>query len=67
MYVAAYMTKDEKGMGELLKQACKENQDDVGSVFLNNRELSAQEATYRILSMCSDFALLLFSMPDGPL
>ena len=51
MYVAAYMTKDEKGMGELLKQACKENQDDVGSVFLNNRELSAQEATYRILSM----------------
>ena len=27
MYVASYMTKDEKGMGELLKQACKEHQD----------------------------------------
>ena len=59
MYVAAYMTKDEKGIGELLKQACKEYQDKdikamlrrVGSVFLNHREVSAQEAVYRILSM----------------
>ena len=59
MYVASYMTKDEKGMGELLKQACKEHKDldmknmlrRVGSVFLNHRELSAQEAAYRILSM----------------
>jgi len=27
MYVAAYMTKDEQGLGELLKQACNENDD----------------------------------------
>ena len=41
MYVAAYMTKNEKGIGELLKQTCKEYKDDdittilrrVGSVF----------------------------------
>ena len=59
MYVASYMTKDENGMGELLKQACKEHADKdvktmlrkVGSTFLNHREISAQEATYRILSM----------------
>ena len=58
-YIASYLTKDETGMGELLKQACKEYQDKdvksmlrhVGSTFLNRRELSAQEATYRILSI----------------
>ena len=59
MYVAAYMTKSEQAMGELLKQVSKECRDHdirtklkrLGSVFLNNRELSAQEAAYRILSM----------------
>ena len=59
MYVASYLTKDEKGMGELLKQTCKEHEDRdikkmlkrVGTVFLNHRELSAQEAAYRILSI----------------
>ena len=59
MYVAAYMTKSESGMGELLKQTCREYKDQdiktmlrrLGSVFLNHRELSAQEAAYRILSI----------------
>ena len=59
MYIAAYMTKSEQAMGELLKQVSKECRDDdirsklkrLGSVFLNNRELSAQEAAYRILSL----------------
>ena len=59
MYVAAYMTKSEQAMGDLLKQVTKECRDHdirsklkrLGSVFLNNRELSAQEAAYRILSM----------------
>ena len=59
MYVAAYMTKSEQAMGELLKQVSKECRDHdirsklkrLGSVFLNNREVSAQEAAYRILSM----------------
>ena len=59
MYLAAYMSKDEKGMGELLKQVSKECKDidirtklkKLGSVFLNNREVSSQEAAMRILSI----------------
>ena len=59
MYITAYMTKSERSMGELLKQVSKEcGSEDIrtqlrhlGSVFLNHRELSAQEAVYRILSM----------------
>ena len=59
MYIAAYISKDEKGMGELLKQVSKECQDleikarlrKLGAVFLNNREVSAQEAAMRILSL----------------
>ena len=59
MYVASYVLKAEKGMGELLKQAAKEVEREnirtqlskVGSIFLTNREVSAQEATYRALSM----------------
>ena len=59
MYIASYVLKAEKGMGELLKQAAKELQqgntrqqlNKLGSVFLTNREISAQEAVYRVLSM----------------
>ena len=59
MYIALYVFKAEKGMGELLKQAAKELQqgntrqqlNKLGSVFLTNREVSAQEAVYRVLSM----------------
>ena len=59
MYIAAYISKNEKGMGELLKQVSKECQDleikaklrKLGAVFLNNREVSAQEAAMRILSL----------------
>ena len=59
MYIAAYMLKSERSMGELLKQVSKEcGSEDIrtqlrrlGSVFLNHREVSAQEAAYRILSM----------------
>ena len=59
MYVASYVLKAEKGMGELLKQAAKQAQDQeirqqlkkVGSVFLTHREISAQEAVYRVLSI----------------
>nr|XP_039256248.1 uncharacterized protein LOC120332966 [Styela clava] len=59
MYVASYMMKSEQGMGLLLKHACKEYKDfdiknmprRISSVFLNNRELSTQEACYRILSI----------------
>ncbi|MCG8622659.1 MAG: helitron helicase-like domain-containing protein, partial [Proteobacteria bacterium] len=59
MYIASYVLKAEKGMGELLKQAAKElhqgntrqQLNKLGSVFLTNREVSAQEAVYRVLSI----------------
>ena len=59
MYIASYVLKAEKGMGELLKQAAKalhqrntrQQLNKLGSVFLTNREVSAQEAVYRVLSM----------------
>jgi hypothetical protein len=59
MYIGAYISKDETGMGELLKQVSKEcGELDIqsklrrlGSAFLNNREVSAQEAAMRILSI----------------
>ena len=59
MYIALYVLKAEKGMGELLKQVAKELQhgntrqqlNKLRSVFLTNREVSAQEAVYRMLSM----------------
>ena len=55
MYIASYMLKSEKSMGELLKQVSKECRGEqirtqlgrLGSVFLNHREVSAQEAVYR--------------------
>ena len=59
MYIAAYISKDEKGMGELLKQVSKQSRDldiksklrKLGAAFLNNREVSAQESAMRILSL----------------
>jgi len=59
MYIASYMLKSERSMGELLKQVSKECNGEqirsqlrrLGSVFLNHREVSAQEAAYRILSL----------------
>ena len=59
IYIATYMLKSEKSMAELLKQIAKENSGkEIQSqlrllrfVFLNHREVSAQEAVYRILSL----------------
>ena len=59
MYVASYVMKSERAMGELLRNVAKENRTDemklqlrkVGSAFLTHCEVSAQEAIYRILSM----------------
>ena len=59
MYVASYMMKSERAMGELLRNVANENRTNelksqlrkVGSAFLNHREVSAQEAVYRILSI----------------
>ena len=59
MYVASYIMKTERSVGELLKHVAPEARTDelktqlrkVGSAFLSHREVSAQEAVYRILSL----------------
>ena len=59
MYITSYMLKSEKGMGEVLKNASKEigNADMckqmryIGAKYLNHREISAQETSYRLLSL----------------
>ena len=59
MYVASYVMKTEKSMGELLKHVAVEARTDElkmqmrksGSTFLTHREVSAQETVYRILSL----------------
>ena len=59
MYVASYIMKTDRAMGVLLKQVAAEARTDelkqqmrkVGSAFLTHREVSAQEAVYRILSI----------------
>ncbi|VDI08683.1 Hypothetical predicted protein [Mytilus galloprovincialis] len=58
-YIVAYVTKDEKEMSQMLKLAASEmrNADvktrlkHIGYVFLGNREISAQEAAYRLLGI----------------
>ena len=59
MYVSSYIMKTERSMGELLKRVAAEARTDelrtqlrkVGSAFLSHREVSAQEAVYRLLSL----------------
>ena len=59
MYVASYMMKHEKSMSELLKTVANEVRTEeisqqlrkVGTTFLTHREVSAQEAVYRLLSI----------------
>ena len=58
-YVASYMSKPEKTLGDLLKDVCKAGQHlgpkssmkAVAKKFLTHREVSAQEAVYRLLSL----------------
>ena len=61
MYVVAYMSKSQKGMSQLLDQACKEAKEGnmhlrdsvkhIGNKFLNSVEISAQEAAYLVLQL----------------
>ena len=59
MYITSYMMKSERAMGELLKNVADQNRGEevksklrsIASSFLNNREVSVQEAAYRLLSM----------------
>ena len=78
MYILSYVSKGERQMGELLKAAARECQGDdtirqqlrkLGNVFLSHRELSAQEAVYRIISLplkrCSRAVVFVNSgLPD---
>lgn len=61
VYIVNYISKSQKGMSELLRQACTEVREgncnikqqvrDIGSKFLNNVEISAQEAVYITLQL----------------
>ena len=58
-YVASYMSKPEKTLGDLLKGVCeagqhlgpKSSMKAVAKKFLTHREVSAEEAVYRLLSL----------------
>lgn len=59
MYIASYVLKQERTISDTLKRVSMESADQgvrkqlrkVGSVFLNTREVSAQEVVYRLLSI----------------
>ena len=61
MYILSYISKAQKGMSELLRQACdearkgnssiKQQVRDIGNKFLNSVEISAQEAVYIVLQL----------------
>ena len=61
MYIVSYISKAQKGMSDLLRTACEEARRgnssikqqvrDIGNRFLNNVEISAQEAVYIVLQL----------------
>jgi hypothetical protein len=61
MYIVSYVSKAQKGMSDLLRNACAEAKEgnstikqqvrDIGNKFLNSIEISAQEAVYIILQL----------------
>lgn len=61
MYIVSYISKAQKGMSELLRNACaearkgnstiKQQVRDIGNRFLNSVEISAQEAVYILLHL----------------
>ena len=61
VYIVNYISKGQKGMSELLREACTEARNgnstikqqvrDIGSKFVNNVEISAQEAVYIVLQL----------------
>lgn len=59
MYIVSYITKDERELSDILRQASKDANDSniqqqlqhLGNVFLNHREVTAQEAIYRALPL----------------
>ena len=63
MYIVLYISKAQKSMSELLRTVCEEARRgnssikqqvrDIGNRFLNNVEISAQEAVYIVLQVCN--------------
>ena len=54
MYIVSYISKAQKGMSELLRQACAETRKgnaNIGNKFLNSVEISAHEAVYIVLQL----------------
>ena len=61
VYIVSYISKAQKGMSDLLRTACEEARRgnstikqqvrDIGNKFLNNVEISAQEAVYIALQL----------------
>ena len=61
IYIVSYISKAQKGMSELLRTACEEAKRgtssikqqvrDIGNRFLNNVEISAQQAVYIVLQL----------------
>ena len=61
VYIVSYISKAQKGMSDLLRTACEEAKRgnsnikqqvrDIGKRFLNNVEISAQEAVYIVLQL----------------
>ena len=61
VYIVNYISKGQKGMSELLREACAEAKKgnnsirqqvrDIGIKFVNNVEISAQEAVYIVLQL----------------
>ena len=61
IYIVSYISKAQKGISEILRVACDEARKgnatimqqvrDIGNKFLNNVEISAQEAVYIVLQL----------------
>ena len=77
MYIVSYISKAQKGMSELLRQASiearkgnssiKQQVRDIGNKFLNSVEISAQEAVYIVLQLpmkkCSRQVIFINTTP----
>ena len=61
VYIVSYISKAQEGMSDLLRTACEEAKRgnsrikqqvrDIGNRFLNNVDISAQEAVYIVLQL----------------
>ena len=78
-YILSYISKSERQVGDLLKNAQKEAREEdsdtitelrkVGNVYLHSRELSVMESIYRVCSMhlkdCTRDVVFVQTDPDG--